>query len=140
MSAALKCDVCGHLYEPSKDDNHVVVQEARPGYTLNKPKIEAYMRLFKHRSQWGDGEAETIDHCQECTERAVLAFMREFKIKPRYGEELVCYPRKVRERLFLDGQPGAPGTDESRLRIRAANALWFDQFIGKRVRITVEVL
>ncbi len=137
MSDAKKCDMCGNLYEPGKEDNLVTVQEAQHAYH-NKPKIEAYMRLFKARNQWNG--AETIDHCQKCTERAVLAFMRHFNIKPRYGEELVCYPRKVRECLFFDGQQGAPGTNETCLRRRADNALWFEQFIGKRVRITVEVL
>ena len=138
MSEAKKCDMCEDLYEPGKEDNHVTVQEAVHSYSHTKPKIEAYMRLFNARNH-PDG-AETIDHCQKCTEKAVLAFMHQFKIKAQYGEELVCYPRKVREHLFFDNQPGKPGTNESQLRIRAANARWFEQFIGKRVRITVEVL
>lgn len=80
MSAALKCDMCGHLYESSKDDNHVVVQEA----SHSKLKIEAYMRLFTGRYHFD--VAETIDHCQECTEQAVLKFMAHFGIKERKGE------------------------------------------------------
>ncbi len=128
--------MCTHLYEAKDDDNKVTVQEATTGYASTKPKITGFLKLFTGLG-W-NGNSEAIDHCQDCTERAVLAFMRKFKLELRRGTSIQCRIRTSRRGVTFEEGPALSKNDN--MIAREKNRDFFAGFNGKRVRIIVEVL
>ncbi len=123
MSNAKQCDNCQELYvTPSAaNDPHVVTVKQRGDW--EHPAIGARLSLYNERKH------NLIDDCRKCTILAVRKFMHKFGITEAKGAlTQVAVSKKGKSVIF-----GADSDEET------VNQ-FFEQHVGKRLRIYIEVM
>ena len=139
MTNAKQCDLCKALYETKADHNYVNFIDRRSSHSVDlqaQVKVKRH-DLFDHKEEQN---RQQLEICKDCAKMGVQQLMHHLGIKECRGSDLTCYITKGRgQMIYFDAY--APGTVmEQDSEKRAANAEFFAQFAGKRVRITVEVL